>query len=206
MANDDWIAARGGMLPMEYPYGAFRKNVYKLTTSAVAVYMGQPMDMDANGNAVPAGTGTGTTINFLLGPVVGFIDPNQAGLPSAMFSLTQGPYLPALTDANVLIADDPDQIFIMQVNTDGTAMTTAGLGNAVTFAYRSSSGNNTTGYSTAEVSELSFTISGTGNLQVLGLLPLKNSDGSTNTVGDLAKVKVRILTHRFGFRGLMATI
>lgn len=206
MANDDIISARGGLLPVEFPYGNFRKTWYRLTTSAVAVYLGQPMDIDANGQAVPAGTGTSTTVQYIAGPVVGFADdqygPPTAGgaLPSAMLNLTAGPFIPALTNAWVQLADDPDQVFQLQCNSDAT-MTTANLADGCTFTYRSSSGNTTTGYSTAEASALSMSVVGSGNLQILGLIPYRNSDASLNNVGNYAKLRVRIISHRWGWRG-----
>lgn len=203
MANDDEIAARGGMLPVEFPYGNFRRNYYRLTTSASAVFLGQPMDLDANGQVIPASTGTGPTINRILGPVVGFADdaygPSSAGgsYPSAMLNLTAGPNLPALTNAWCLIADDPDQLFSIQANSDAT-MTTANLADLCTFTYRSSSGNTTTGYSTAEASVLSMSATGTGNLQVVSLIPQRNSDGTLNGVGNYANIRVKISQHRLG--------
>lgn len=203
MANDDWIAARGGLIPVEYPYGNFRKNWYRLTTSASAVFIGQPMDLDANGQAVPALTGTSTTINRILGPVVGFADDSlgvsSAGgnLPNALLSLTAGPSLPASTNSWVLIADDPDQMFQIQANTDAT-MTTANFVDLCTFTYRTSSGNTTTGYSTAEASVLSMAVTASGNLQVCGLIPYRNSDSTVNSVGNYAKLRVRIAQHRWG--------
>ena len=203
MANDDTIAARGGLLPVEYPYGNYRKNWYRLTTSAVAVYVGQPMDTDANGQVLPATASTAN--NYMLGPALGFADDQftvgAAGgaLPAAMLSLTAGPFMPALTNGWVLIADDPDQIFVMQAATD-TAITTANLMDSTTFTYRSTSGNTTTGYSTAELSGTQCTTTGSGALQVIGLLPQRNSDGTLNSVGNYAKVKVRITNHRLGWR------
>lgn len=199
MANDDWISARGGLLPIEFPYGNFRKNVYKLTTSAVAVYLGQPMDLDANGNVVPATASTAGT-SYILGPVVGFIDTDLGGIPSELTKVTAGPYLPATTNAYVLIADDPDQLFVIQAATD-TAITTANLADGTTFTYRSSSGNTTTGYCTAELSGTQCSTTNSGNLQLLGLVPFRNSDGTLNAVGNYAKVRVRILNHRLGWRG-----
>lgn len=206
MANDDTIAAHGGLWPLELPYGAARKNWYRLTTSASAVYLGQPMDLDANGQALPATTGTSTTIAYIAGPVLGFADdPYGAGytaggaLPAGMLVLTQASYLPALTNAWVLLADDPDQIFTLQANTDAT-MTTANLLDGCTFTYRATSGNNTTGYCTAEASVLSMSAVGSGNLQVLGLMPYRNSDSTINTVGNYAKLRVRIVSHRLGWR------
>lgn len=210
MANDDLINARGGLLPVEYPNGNFRKNWYRLTTSASAVFLGQPMDLDANGQALPAGTGTGATINLVIGPVVGFasdeFNPSTAGgnLPQSMLDLTKGASLPASTNAWVLIADDPDQLFMIQANTDAT-MTTANLVDGCTFTYRSSSGNTTTGYSTAEASVLSMAATATGNLQVVGLVPYRNSDATVNAAGNYAKLRVRITTHRLGWRGNVPT-
>lgn len=203
MANDDIIQARGGLLPVEYPYGNFRRNWYRLTTSASAVFFGQPMDLDANGQVIPATTGTGTTINRILGPVIAFADdaygPPVAGggLPAGMLSLTAGPNLPASTNAWCLIADDPDQLFQIQANTDAT-MTTANLADLCTFTYRTSSGNTTTGFSTCEASVLSMAAAASGNLQVVGLIPLRNSDGTVNNVGNYAKLRVRITQHRLG--------
>jgi len=212
-ANDDWIAARGGLLPIEYPYGNFRKNYYKLTTSAVAGYLGQPMDMDANGQAFPA-TASTAGINMLIGPIVGFADSNLNALPSSMLRVDAAPYLSAQTDAYVLIADDPDQCFVIQVGTGGAGatganqavcITTANIGMIGTFYYRSSSGNTTTGYCTAELDPQTLSTTGSGCFQIIGVYPLKNSDGSTNAVGatssavagEYTKVRVRCTAHRF---------
>lgn len=205
MANDDTIAARGGLLPVGFPYGNFVKNWYRLTTSAVAVYLGQPMDIDANGQAIPAGATTSGTA-FIAGPVVGFADDQfttaTAGgdLPSAMLDLTKASFLPALTNAWVCIADDPSQLFQMQADTAAT-LNTSNLMDNTTFAFRSSSGNTLTGYSTAEVSSIQAGIVGSGNLQIVGVIPYVNSDGSRNSIGQYAKLRVRILNHRFGFSG-----
>jgi len=202
MANDDWLNARGGMLPAEYPYGAYRKNIYKLTTSAVAVYIGQPVALDANGQATATMTSvnTGATVVPLLGSVVGFLDTNFAALPNSVLSLTAGPYLPALTDAYVEVADDPDQIFVMQVSTAVT-MTSANLGDYCSFNYtRATSGNTTTGYALAEVDANTLSSVGSGNLQIINLFPLKNSDGTTNSVGNYAKVRVRMTNPVLGSR------
>lgn len=203
MANDDWLSARGGMLPVEYPYGAYRKNIYKLTTSTVAVYIGQPVAMDANGNATATMTSvnTGATIVPLLGSIVGFVDgATQGQLPDVMNVLTAGPFVPGSTDTFVEVADDPDQIFVMQVDT-AVAMTTANLGDYATFNYkRATSGNNTTGYALAELDSNTFSSVGSGNLQIINLYPLKNSDGTTNAVGNYAKVRVRMTAPVLGSR------
>lgn len=193
MANDDAISARGGLLPVNYPYGNFRKTIYKLTTSAVAVYIGQPMDLDSTGGVVPCGI-SGTSP--LIGSVVGFIDTDKAGLPSGMTSLSQGAYLPALTNAYVVICDDPNQDFMIQEDTGGAALSIASNGCTFFMVPRTSSGNTTTGYSTFELDRSTVTFSSSGQLLLKGLVDYMNSDGTTNDYGNYAKLKVQIFRHR----------
>lgn len=199
MANDDLIACRGGLLPVRTPYGACRKNYYRLTTSnASALYLGHPMDLDANGRAVVAANGDEKR---MLGPVLGFLSTSKDSIPSGMADLTQGSYLPANTDAYVLIADDPGQLFMIQEDTGGTALAETNIGNTATWAIRTSSGNDTTGYSTVELDRSDIAADNSGALQVLGLVPYINSDGSENTWGNYAKLLVRINNHRLTYTG-----
>lgn len=201
MANDDYIPGRGGLLPVEFYTGNYRKNYYKVLTSAtVGVYIGQPMDVDGNGNAFPAQANS-AGVSFIAGPATGFTDLTKGALPAAMLLLTAGPFLPANTDAYVQIADDPDQVFYIQVGTDSTALGTAGIGGTSTFYFRATSGSNTTGYSTAELSSNLFSTANSGSLQIMGGMDYKNSDGTTNDLAsNYAKVRVRIQAHRFGGR------
>jgi len=203
MANDDAIAARGGLLPVQFPYGNFRKGLYKLTTSAVAVYIGQPMDLDSNGQVVPATVGDNA---FILGPVVGFTDTNKGGLPSGMNSLSQGGYLPALTDAYVQIADDPNQLFMIQEDTGGSALTQSAVGNTAAIIPRTSSGSTVTGYSTFELDRSDIAADSAGSLKVVGLVDYMNSDGTSNDFGNYSKLLVRINHHRLGQGSLSAAI
>jgi hypothetical protein len=63
MANDDQASALGGLRPLMQPFGTYKRSYYKLTTSATAaVYVGQPMDLDTNGQATAATVGTGAAI------------------------------------------------------------------------------------------------------------------------------------------------
>ena len=209
MANDDASSARGGLLPVGFPFGNFRKNYYRLTTSAAAaVYIGQPMDMDTNGQAVNASISTSNTL--ILGPVIGFARDSRGkmGLPDGMLSVTAGPYLPANTDAYVCIADDPNQLFVMQEANSATQLTTASVGANSHFIYaRSTSGSTTTGYSYAEINPgLSGAVSGTaGALTIVALADNMNSDGSYNSLGAYAKWQVRISNHRLGGQALAHT-
>ena len=46
MANDDMALARGGLRPLNQPYGTVKRQYYRVVTSATAaIYIGQPMDL-----------------------------------------------------------------------------------------------------------------------------------------------------------------
>ena len=196
MANDDAISARGGILPVGYPFGIFKKNYYRLTTGAatVNIFLGQLMDLDANGRAAVATIGSGATT---IGPVVGFADTNLAALPNVMLNLANGAYLPGNTDAFVMIADDPEQDFVIQEDTGGTALTASEVGNNANWTFRSSSGNTTTGYSTAELDRSTVGTGTTGALFIKQLGRHINTDGTDNAFGNYAKIVVKLANHRF---------
>ena len=200
MANDDQIAARGGLRPSMQPYGTFKRSYYKLTTSAtVAVYVGQPIDLDGNGNATIATAGTANGI-FLAGAVVGFSRDSrgQMGLPDAMSLITQGAYLAANVDAYVCVADDPNQEFLIQEGSASVAqLTTANIGQTVGFSYaKATSGDTVTGSSLAEITPVGAGATTMGSLRLVALGDNMNSDGTYNTVGVYAKWRVRIQNHR----------
>lgn len=196
MANDDVIRARGGLLPVQYPFGAFKKSYYRLTTGVAAanIFIGMPVDLDTNGRAVPW---AGPVANLsLLGTIVGFADTDGAALPSAMETTTAGAFLPGNTDAYVMIADDPNQEFFLQEDTGGAVLTEASIGNTFDLIYRSSSGDTTTGYATVEL-DRSTAGTGTGGIvQLVNLGRNMNSDGTINSFGNFAKCVVRIARHR----------
>jgi hypothetical protein len=198
MANDDQAAARGGLRPSMQPYGTFKRSYYRLTTSAAAVYIGQPMDLDGTGQAVTATAGTALTA-MIVGACVGFARDSrgQMGLPNAMSVLTQEAYLPGNTDAYVCIADDPNQEFIIQEASTGTQLTTADIGTSIGFSYlRSASGSTVTGSSFAELFPIFSSATTSGALRLIALGDVMNSDGSFNSLGAYAKWRVRISNHR----------
>lgn len=197
MANDDTIRARGGLLPVGFPDGGFKKSYYRLTTSAAAaVFIGQPMAGDANGRVVPLALANSGAV--CIGPVVGFLDTDLNALPTAMETLTIGAYLPANTDAYVAICDDPFQDMVCQEDTGGSALAETNIFNNAAMIYRTSSGDTTTGYSTAELDRSSAGTGTGGFLQIKGVLPVMNSDGTRNAPGNFCKWVVRITSHQFG--------
>lgn len=202
MANDDLIRRWGGLVPATQPYGQVKGNWYKLTTggSTVEIYFGMPMDMDANGQVVPY---TVASNNLSIGPALAFSDTNRASIPSAMATLSAGPYLPGNTDAYVFIADDPDQEFYIQEATNSTALTQAAAGANATIRYRSTSGSTVTGWSTVEIDRASIGTTTGGLLQLIKPADgPTNSDGTDNAPGNYCKWVVKIFLHRFnGFTG-----
>jgi len=210
MANDDQVSALGGLRPVAQPYGTIKRSYYKLTTSALAVYIGDPMDLDTNGQAVAATQGTGLT-TLLVGPVIGFARDSRGkmGLPDAMSLITQAAYLPGNTDAYVCIADDPNQEFIIQEADSGTSLTTASIGMSGGIGYttaRSTSGSNVTGSSFAEIIPHMVSAQTCGTLQIVALADNMNSDGTYNSLGDYAKWRVRIRQHRLMAGGNITSI
>lgn len=197
MANDDVIRARGGLLPVGYPFGAFKKSYYRLTTASATadnLYIGMPVARDSNGRVTTAVAIAASGVT-LLGSIVGFLDPNLEALPSAMESTQAGAYLPGGADAQILVADDPDQIFVLQEDTGGTALTASEIGNSVTLTYRSTSGDTTTGYATIELDRSSAGTGTGGNLIIHNLAQNMNSDGTRNAPGNFCKWEVRIVNH-----------
>lgn len=197
MANDDSIRSRGGLLPVNFPHGAFKKQYYRLTTSAAAnVFLGQPMAANAAGTVATLALANSSQV--CIGPVVGFIDTNYAALPTLMETTIAAPYLPANTDSYVLICDDPQQDFMVQENTSGTALTVSNVFNNATMTYRTSSGDTTTGYATAELDRPSAGTGTGGWLMLKGIHRQINSDGSVNAPGNYCKWIVKIVSHQFG--------
>ena len=204
MANDDYIATRGGLLPVQLPYGTTRLGLYKITTNAtVGFYLGQPVDLEAGGGVVAAGV---TTTSPILGPVLGFLDSKYAGIPSANTTLTSAPFLAANTDAFAVVADDPNQLFVIQEDTGGTALTAAEVGSWFTLTPRTSSGNSVTGQSTFELDRSTVVQTTAGQVMLVDLATNMNSDGTDNSYGNFAKLTVKIARHRLAFVGAVAGI
>jgi hypothetical protein len=95
-----------------------RANWYEVASTATAIFIGDPVILSGTGNAVTLATaGTG---NPLVGAVIGLYDTN--GLPIA--------YNPATTVAKALIADHPQQRFVVQGDGGGTWGINGSGGNA----------------------------------------------------------------------------
>ena len=173
-----------------------RANVYKHVTG-VPVYMYSPATLNAGGYAEIAVTDGTTAGEALLGSVVGFLLGDWSPETS-----TYSGYLPAnpsSTDSsgyvNVLVADSPDQLFLIEETTDGTALTQAAVGLGATMMhYTATSGNAMSGVSTVCIAQKSANTAPSSNLNIQ---LVKLWDKPDNAYGNYAKWVVRILDHQY---------
>lgn len=162
-ANTD---APRGAKPVRYlggrPYnGAVTEYI---AASASAIFLGDFVKMAAGGSVLPAAAG-----EAILGVCMGarYVDSNSS-------SPTWKPYLPSgQTESRVLVADDPDLVFVIQAA--GVLSTAAVGGNADVLA---TNGNTTTGRSAHEIADASTT-SSTRQLRVIGWHSVDGNDVTT---------------------------
>src|SRR3990167_885100 len=132
-----------GLRPIAQPYGSLQANVYEAATGT-ALFMYHPVDLDAGGRVVLATPNSG---NLMIGTIVGLAD-DALGPPSDSFS----GYIPAnpasINSAGlvkVLVADDPNQLFLIEEDTGGTALASTNRGNGGSFTYIGTTGSTVSG-------------------------------------------------------------
>ena len=187
MANKSRIT---GLRPINQPYGGIRCNVYEAATG-VAFYMYQPVDLDANGRVVVA---TASNATLILGSVVGLMN-DAFGPPDDAYS----GYIPANPASvnsagliNILVADDPNQLFVIEEETGGgTQLAATNVGNGASFTYIATTGNTQSGISNAVLDA-----STVGTTTDLTLRLIKKWDKPDNAYGAYCKWVVAINRHR----------
>lgn len=199
MANDDYPR---GLVPFG-PGGPLRVNAY-LATTAADLYLGMPVTLASDGYVGAADT---TVVGTVLGAVVGFTDGNAAALA------TNDPFLDVsdlgattLDRPYVLVADHPDQVYLLQEDTGGSALTQAAVGANFFGVYGSTSGNDNSGWTRLELDRSTIVTNTLGLFQVLGLVDTVNSDGTKNAFGNFAKVKVRLTHHQLSGQQAVAIV
>lgn len=192
MANDQGI--RYGAFPYNAP-ACPPKVMYFVANTAQIIYRGQFVALNNSGQVAIIAPGDNLAS---AGIAWEFLDNRLAGPPTAMNSLAQSPFLPANTVARVGIIYDPDQLYVIEEITGGTALAQASIGQLVNWTYiGTSTGNSVTGYATTVIQNSSVS-SGTGPLlQLMGLNDITNQDGTQNNFGASAKWVVRIANHQF---------
>ena len=197
MAND--ALSRTGFFPYRKHV---RINVYVANTG-LNLFRWQPVVVNNTGQVETADIADNSEI---LGSVYGFLDTTLSGLPTNLTDLTQNSFLDSLNNARALVLDDPEQLYIMEEDTGGTALTASAVGNNVNFIYTATTGNTTTGVSNALIDRSAVVTSGTGGqLRIVRLAEdIVNTDGTTNGAGDYGKWVVKINKYPYGatFRGV----
>lgn len=193
MANDQ--GAHYGAFPIYSPQSPPVVLFYKANT-AVNIFRGQYVQINNSGQCAIIAPGDNVAA---AGVAWEFLDTNLAGLPSAMTILpnTAGPFLPSGNDANVGVIIDPQQLYLMEEITGGTAITANSVGKLVNFTYIATTGSTVTGFANTVIQNSSL---GTGTgplLQLMNLYNIINQDGTVNAAGNACKWVVRIANHQF---------
>ena len=172
-----------GLFPVKPTRGTVQINYYRADTAA-ALYLHQPVTLNSNGKIIPATCGSG---NAILGSAECFL---RDGLSAPVET---NPYLPAATTPPVFVgvADDPNQEFMIEEDTGGSALALTNVGNLADFTYLATTGNTTTGLSNA-VLDRSGVQTDSGQFLLKSLL--YSADGD-NDYGNYAKWVVRINEH-----------
>lgn len=194
MANDD------------FPRGLFPINLdipsqvhYYRASSGTDIYIGDPVYLAPTGY-VTIGSAVCAGVPYL-GSAVGFLDTDKAGLPSDDPFLDVSDLAPKTGgrkagDVWIAVADDPNQMFLIQEDTGGTALALADVGNSIDLIRRTTVGNTETGWANIELDASTTATTTSGGFQILGLADTVNLDGSNNAVGDYAKWVVKIYHHQ----------
>lgn len=179
-----------GLRPIEQPFGNIRCNYYEAATGA-ALYMYQPVDLNSSGRIVAASWNSG---NLIVGSVVGFADDSFCPLPNPYLAANPG-FGYTVNSAGlvkVLVADDPNQHFVIEEDTGGSALDAQSVGAGASFIFQATTGNNTSGMANAVLDRSGID---TGALQQFRLI--KKWDKPDNAYGNFCKWVVKINQHRY---------
>ena len=207
MANDNFPR---GLFPINWPKTAV--HYYRVSTAG-DIFLGEPVDLASTGYIVGGLAVSTAGIIQSIGVAVGFAGPLKKGLAcddpfldaSDLSTLASG--LEA-GDRWVAVADDPEQVFILQGDTGGTIAGIAAVGETAALIYSyATSANTNTGWSNLEMDASSNSAS-TGQLvRIVGIHDAVNNDGTENTGGaNYAKYQVRIMTHRLTQSNLTSAV
>lgn len=188
MANTSKVC---GLRPINQPYGSIRANYYQATTST-AFFMYQPVDLDANGRVVVATPGSN---NFIVGSIIGVFDDAFCPIDNAYSG-----YVPANNAAtnsagliNILVADDPNQFFLIEEDTGGTALDAQSAHAGCSWTYQATTGNTVSGIARAVMDRSTLVAGGSGQQ----LRIIKKWDKPDNAYGDYCKWIVKPYYHRY---------
>jgi len=191
MANVD---RRYGLAPLRYLNGApwnGQANLYAIAAGyATALFIGDPVDIagttDSTGKYPTVQKPTLADGNYTIGPIVSFQERPNTTLEQI--------YSPASTAGYCWVADDPNLIFSIQVDS-AAAIGIADFGlNGI--MVQTHAGDTDTGYSGLELDESSLTGDASNMLYCHRLVDREDNELATH-----ADVEVLISMHRLGFSG-----
>lgn len=198
MAN---VNAPRGLIPVRYtsgaPYSGSANMYYVPSTYATALYVGDPViatgASDANGTPVVqiATAGGGT---YCLGAVVGIV---AGGDPQIAVTRDLPVYRQASVSQYILVADDPNLLFVIQDNstTSPIAMATAGTKNADLVA---GAGSTITGYSGWMLNAATLNTTATLQLRVVQGLRETDNQMAASYARWLVKINLHSLMNTTG--------
>ena len=186
MANDSFPR---GLFPLRL----LQATPYKANTAA-DIFLGMPVALGADGLVAPANATTGGGVQFL-GAAIGFSDGNKGSIATADPFLDVSD-LGSDKEPYVLVADAPQQEFIVQEDTGGSALVQADIGLIYTMVYGTGSGNTNTGWTNLELDRSTGLTGTAGQIMLLRLHDGVNSDGTVNTTGNYAKYVAKIVHHQ----------
>lgn len=190
-----------GLIPYRYVSGApynGAANVYFVPAAyATALYIGDPVKAtgasDANGiPVVQIGTAAGGA--YTLGAIVSIV---AAGSPQVPILQNNPVYHPASTGQYVLVADDPNLLFMIQEDSVGgsIATATAGTKNADLIA---GTGSTVTGYSGWQLDSSTIATTATLQLRIVQALQQVDNEIASANAKWLVKINLHALNNTTG--------
>lgn len=176
-----------------FPLRPYRRVTYYTANTGVNMFLYQPVALNNSGQIAIISHHSG---NAILGSVVGFLGTNGEHL------VRDDPYLKSGNDALVAVTDHPDQEYILEEDTGGSALAETNIGNLADFTLLGTTGNTVTGISNA-VLDRSGVQTDSGQFRLVGL---HRQADSVNEYGNYAKWVVKIREYQFGSARPMAGI
>lgn len=200
MANDN---DPRGLIPLEHLNGGRPRGHYYRVTTATDLFRGCPVTLLASGYVDAS---SATAMVPILGVAYGFAGTLKRGLATSdpfldVSDLTPPSPSSDTGDRYVFVCDDPNQEYLIQEDTGGTALALGDAGSYCDLIYRGATatavtGNADTGWATLELDASGVVTTTAGPVQILRLFDQVQTDGTENAVGDFGKWVVRIAHHQ----------
>lgn len=190
-----------GLIPVKRgsntPYSAGVNRYFVSSSDSTALYVGDPVaiagtNTETEGHYPTVTKATLTADNAWVGVVVAVLPVTDELKTSEPLKV---PYRAASTDAYVLVADDPDQEYVIGEDTTGAAIVTGDIGN-LGLVVAGSGGSTVYGTSSAVLDSSSFD-SGTANGQVQLLGLVHRADFALGDAGALFRVRINPAQHQY---------